>query len=183
MRYDRAQRRLARRYVDDEPTRRANRARLAAIGETIVKAVPGTALASDQPYRESDLAIDYREDVPELPHQAIDRIVALMQAQGMTAKVSSIHVNGWFGTYDKLGMTRALFAEAFGVDLDRDREQFVFVGDSPNDAPMFAYFPNAVAVANVGKFVDRIATLPRYVTRAEAGAGFAEAADFLLASS
>jgi HAD superfamily hydrolase (TIGR01484 family) len=181
MRYDAASRRLVRRFADDEPTRRAHRARLAGIAEKILAAVPGCALASDQHYRETDLAIDFREDVPPLPAAAVDRIVALIQAEGMTAKVSSIHVNGWFGSYDKLTMTRTLMAEVFQIDLEAEREHFVFVGDSPNDAPMFAYFPNAVGVANVREFADRIATLPAYVTQAEAGAGFAELADFLLA--
>ena len=77
-------------------------------------------------------------------------------------------------------MTRTLLAEAFGVDLDAERERFVFVGDSPNDAPMFAYFPNAVGVANIREFADRIPTLPAYVTQKESGAGFAELADLLL---
>jgi HAD superfamily hydrolase (TIGR01484 family) len=181
MRHDDGARQLIRRFADDEPARRANRARIAAIGERIVAAVPGCALASDQRYRESDLAIDFREDVAPLPREAVDRIVALMQAEGMTAKVSSIHVNGWFGDYDKLSMTRILFAEAFAIDLDAERGQFVFVGDSPNDAPMFTHFPHAVGVANVREFADRIAALPAYVTRFEAGAGFAELADFLLA--
>jgi hypothetical protein len=181
MRYDNARRRLVRRFVDDEVTRRAHRERLAGIAEKIVAAVPGCALASDQRYRESDLAIDFCEDVPALPRAAVDRIVALMQAEGMTAKVSSIHVNGWFGSYDKLAMTRTLCAEVFGIDIDAERAHFAFAGDSPNDAPMFAFFPNAVGVANVREFADRIATLPAYVTQAEAGAGFAELADFLLA--
>jgi len=181
MRYDAAARRLARRFVADDATRRANRARLAAIGERILEAVPGCALASDQHYREADLAIDVREDVPPLPRAAVDRIVALMEAEGMTARVSSIHVNGWFGAYDKLAMTRTLLAEAFGIDLDRDRNRFVFAGDSPNDAPMFAFFPLAVGVANVREFADRIATMPAYVTPGEAGAGFAELVAFLLA--
>ena len=181
MRYDHAQRRLVRRFVDDDATRRAHRERLAAIAAKIVAAVPGCAPASDQLYRETDLAIDFCEDVAALPRAAVERIVALMQAEGMTAKVSSIHVNGWFGSYDKLTMTRTLLAEAFGRDLDAERGHTVFVGDSPNDAPMFAHFPNAVGVANVRDFADRIATLPAYVTQAAAGAGFAELADFLLA--
>jgi HAD superfamily hydrolase (TIGR01484 family) len=180
MRHDATTRTLVRRFVVDDATRRANRARLAAIGDEITAAVPGCALASDQHYRESDLAIDYCEDVAELPRAEVDRIVALMQARGLTAKVSSIHVNGWFGAYDKLAMTRTLLAEAFGVDLERERAHFVFVGDSPNDAPMFAFFPHAVGVANVRAFADRIATLPAYVTQGEAGAGFAELTDFLL---
>ena len=183
MRYDNARRRLVRRFVDDEATRLAHRERLAKIVAKILAAVPGCALASDQLYRETDLAIDFCEDVAALPRAAVDRIVALMQAEGMTAKVSSIHVNGWFGSYDKLTMTRTLCAEVFGIDIDVDaqRARFVFAGDSPNDAPMFAFFPNAVGVANVREFADRIATLPAYVTKAEAGAGFAELAEFLLA--
>ncbi len=173
--------RLVRRFATDEQTRRQDRARLATIAEKIVAAVPGCALASDQRYREADLAIDFREDVPPLPREAVDRIVAMMEAEGMTAKVSSIHVNGWFGSYDKLSMTRTLFAEVLGTDIDAERERFVFIGDSPNDAPMFAYFPNSVGVANVRQFADRIATLPAYITQRAAGAGFAELADFLIA--
>ena len=180
MRYDAASRRLVKRFLADDATRRANRARLAVIGERILAAVPGCALASDQLYREADLAIDFCEDVPPLPRAAVDRIVALMQGEGMTAKVSSIHVNGWFGDYDKLGMTRTLLAEAFAADLDAERERWLFAGDSPNDAPLFAYFPNSVGVANVRAFADRIATLPAYVTVGEGGAGFAEIARALL---
>ena len=180
MRYDSASHRLVKRFVADEEDRAAQRRRLQAIGRKIMAAVPGAALASDQHYRESDLAIDFCEDVEPLPRAAIDLIVSLMQEEGMTAKVSSIHVNGWFGAYDKLTMTRALFAEAFGEDLDGQCAHYVFAGDSPNDAPMFAYFPNAVGVANVAPFLDRIATPPAYVTTREAGAGFVELADFLL---
>jgi HAD superfamily hydrolase (TIGR01484 family) len=180
MRHDDATRKLVRRYAVDAAARRANRARLDAIAARIVAAVPGCALASDQRYREADIAIDFCEDVPPLPRAAVDRIVELMRSEGLTAKVSSIHVNGWFGTYDKLTMTRALLSEAFAIDLDAERERFVFAGDSPNDAPMFEFFPHAVGVANVREFADRIATLPAWVTRAEAGAGFAELADFLL---
>ena len=180
MHHDDRTRKLVSRFTAGVAERATNRARLEAIGEKILHAVPGTALASDQRYRATDLAIDFCEDVPPLPRAAIDRIVALMEAEGMTAKVSSIHVNGWFGDYDKLAMTRTLLAEVFAVDLDAERERFVFVGDSPNDAPMFGYFPNSVGVANVIPFLDRIATPPAYVTRGEAGAGFVELAAFLL---
>jgi HAD superfamily hydrolase (TIGR01484 family) len=180
MRHDLSQRKLVKRFVVDDAARRAQRAELTAIAGKILAAVPGAALASDQHYRESDLAIDYCEDVAPLTRADVDRIVAMMEAEGMTAKVSSIHVNGWFGRYDKLGMTRTLFAEAFAVDLDAERARYVFAGDSPNDAPMFAYFPNAVGMANVAPFLDRIATPPAYVTVGEAGSGFVELCDFLL---
>jgi HAD superfamily hydrolase (TIGR01484 family) len=181
MRHAEAQGRLVRRFVVADAERAARRARLAEIGAEILRVVPGAALASDQHYRETDLAIDYREDVPPLPRAAVDRIVALMQARGLTAKVSSIHVNGWFGDYDKLATTRLLLREVFAYDLDAGRDAVVFAGDSPNDAPMFAFFPNAVGVANVRQFLDRMAVAPAYVTEHEAGAGFAELAAFLLA--
>jgi len=180
-RYDHAKCTMARRYTDGAQQRAANRARLASIGARIVQAVPGAAISADQLYRETDLAIDYCEDVPQLPPADVDAIVALMQQAGLTAKVSSIHVNGWFGAHDKLSMTRILMHECFDIDLDLRRREFVFVGDSPNDAPMFAHFPHAVGVANIRKFSDRLPAAPAYVTDAASGAGFCELADFLLA--
>jgi len=181
MRHDAQRHTLLRRFVADAATRAAQRARLADIATAILRDVPGCAVASDQHYRETDLAIDWCEDVVPLARADVDRIVRAMEEAGLTAKVSSIHVNGWFGDYDKLTMTRRLLAEAFGLDMDAVRDTIVFAGDSPNDAPMFAFFPHAVGVANVRAFLDRIATPPRYVTTAAAGAGFAELADFLLA--
>jgi len=181
-RYDHAERAMVRRYADDAPDRTGYRARLASIGARIVAAVPGAAISADQPYRETDLAIDYCEDVPRLAQADVDTIVALMRQAGLTAKVSSIHVNGWFGAHDKLSMTRNLMQECFAIDLDHDarRREFVFAGDSPNDAPMFAHFPHAVGVANIKAFAGRLPAAPAYVTHAESGAGFCELADFLL---
>ena len=164
----------------DAVQRSANRQRLDRIAARILREVPGCALASDQAYRESDLAIDYCEDVAPVEPEDVERIVALMRSEGMTAKVSSIHVNGWFGNHDKLSMAKRLFAEQFGIDLDAERERFVFVGDSPNDASMFEFFPFSIGVANVRQFAGRLATPPQYVTTSEAGAGFAEVAKFLL---
>jgi HAD superfamily hydrolase (TIGR01484 family) len=178
--YDRTARRLVKRFRDDDATRAANRARLAAVRDRILREVPGAALASDQLYREADLAIDFCEDVPRLAETAVDRIIAIMHAAGMTAKASSIHVNGWFGDYDKLGMTKMFMAERYGVDLDGRRGDYAFAGDSPNDAPMFAYFPHSVGVANVRRLAHRLEHAPAYVTDAAGGAGFAELAERLL---
>jgi HAD superfamily hydrolase (TIGR01484 family) len=179
-RYDGAARKLSKRYLVPETEREANRQRLSVLRDRILAAVPGAALASDQLYREADLAIDFREDVPPLVGADVDRIVALFAEAGATAKISSIHVNGWFGRYDKLGMTRILLRECFAIDLDSRRDEFVFAGDSPNDAPMFEFFPHAVGVANVADFADRMAALPAYVTRGRCGAGFVELADALI---
>jgi HAD superfamily hydrolase (TIGR01484 family) len=180
-RYDHAGRTMRRRYVDDAAARAAYRDRLEAISREILSAVPGAAVAADQHYRETDLAIDFCEDVPRLPPGTVERIATMMRSRGLTAKVSSIHVNGWFGTYDKLAMTKMLMREAFAADLDAARADYVFVGDSPNDAPMFAHFPHAVGVANVRAFAGRLDHEPAYVTAAEAGAGFCEVVDSVLA--
>lgn len=182
MRYDAARRKLVRRFVATDAEREANRKKLRAIGERILRAVPGTAWASDQHYREADIAIDFCEDVPRLPIADIDRIAARMRAEGLTAKVSSIHVNGWFGSYDKLGMTKTLMREAFGTELDAENERFIFAGDSPNDAPMFAYFPLSVGVANVRDFGERLEAKPRYVTNGRSGDGFVELVDAVLSA-
>jgi HAD superfamily hydrolase (TIGR01484 family) len=168
---------LGKRFIDDPPTRARRRAELEEISKAILRQVPGAAIASDQPYRETDLAIDYCEDVPPLPIESVERIAALMRQAGLTAKVSSIHVNGWFGSYDKLATARQLFAERFGLDLEAVNRQVVYAGDSPNDAPMFGFFHNSVGVANVRRFPG---LEPKYVTTAEAGAGFAELAAHLL---
>ena len=180
MRHDDVARALKKRFVADEPERKRDRQRLAAIGEKILREIPGCALASDQQYRETDIAIDYCEDVVPLSREDVERVVAMMRSEGMSAKVSSIHVNGWFGSYDKLAMTRTLLAEEFGIDLDAEQQRCIFIGDSPNDAPMFDFFSYSIGVANLHAFGDAIATPPKYVTTAKAGAGFVELATFLL---
>jgi len=173
--------RLQRRYCDAPEARAEKRRRLETIAASILEAVPCSALASDQRYRETDLAIDYCEDVAPLPLAAAERIAALMRAAGLTARISSIHVNGWFGDYDKLAMARMLFAERFGVDLDEANRSVAFAGDSPNDAPMFGFFERSVGVANVRRFEGLLGQSPKFVTRAAAGAGFSELAAHLLA--
>lgn len=179
--YDRQRKVMKRRFFASADERSANRRRLDAIRETVLQTIPGTAVAADQDYRAADLAIDFREDVAPLAASAVDRIVAVFHDAGAHAKVSSIHVNGWFGDYDKLTMTRVLFGEEFGLDLDAVRSSIIFVGDSPNDEPMFRFFPLSVGVANVQDALERFCFLPSFVTRARGGGGFVELADTLLA--
>ena len=181
-RYLDREKRMQRVHALDADSRAANRARLEAIKAEVLAEVPGAAVAADQAYREADLAIDYAEDMAPLPPAAIDRIAAIFERHGATAKVSSIHVNGWYGAYDKLSMARRLLAEAFAIDADADRASIVFIGDSPNDGPMFRHFPQAVGVANVLDFAGRLAEKPHWVTRARGAAGFVELAEALLAA-
>lgn len=178
--YDHAKRRMIRRFMLDATERAEGRKRLERVAQQVLADVPGAAVASDQLYRESDLAIDFCEDVPALPQDAVDRIVSVFHEAGAIAKVSSIHVNGWFGLYDKLSMTRLFAEEILGLELERNKDRFVYCGDSPNDAPMFRFFPNACGVANVQDFVGRIDALPAYISDSRGGAGFVEIANMIL---
>jgi HAD superfamily hydrolase (TIGR01484 family) len=181
-RYDHKARKMIRHFAASPVERVANRRKLEALAERILKNVPGAAIASDQLYREADLAIDFREDVEPLPAEAVDRIVALFQEAGAVAKVSSIHVNGWFGQYDKLSMTRIFVRDALRLDLENARSLFVFCGDSPNDEPMFRFFPYGCGVANVRDFASRMQALPTFVSGARGGAGFVEIANRILSA-
>ena len=180
--YDHAGRRMTRLYAKSEAERASDRARLDQLAPRILSAVPGAAIAADQAYRIADLAIDFREDVPPLDKTSIARIVTMFEAEGATAKVSSIHVNGWFGAYDKLSMTRRFLAEQFGLDLEKEKDRVLFIGDSPNDEPLFAALPLTAGVANIMEFAETLRAKPAYVTEARGGKGFAQMAKALIAS-
>lgn len=183
-RHDDAGRRLVRHYAKSAAERQADTVRLQEILRAVLHEVPGAAVAADQAYREADLAIDFCEDVPALPKADVLRIVEIFHRHGATAKISSIHVNGWFGGYDKLSTSRLFLRQCFGIDIDRDsdRQSIVFAGDSPNDAPMFGFFPNSVGVANVLDFRDDLPASPAFVTGGRGADGFAELADALIAA-
>ena len=178
--FDEKERKLKKRFLDPEGPRAEKRKRLARIKEEILDSVPGSAVASDQLYRETDLAIDYCEDVRPLDREAVDRICEIFMRHGAKCKVSSIHVNGWFGDYDKLGMTKIFVRERWELDPGVNRGRFLFCGDSPNDEPMFQYFPVTAGVKNVLRFADRMEYLPSFVASREGGEGFAEIAEVLL---
>lgn len=178
--YDDREKRLKKRFIDPDELRRENRHRLEVLKDDILSSVPGTALASDQFYREADLAIDYCEDVPALPWRDVERICEIFRRHGAKCKVSSIHVNGWFGEYDKLAMTKIFVQERWNLDLDEQLERYLFCGDSPNDEPMFGYFPLSAGVKNVLLFADRMNHLPTFVACKEGGEGFAEIAATIL---
>ncbi len=178
--YDGGARTMRRVYAVCETRRMSNRDHLESIRRQVLSEVPGAAVAADQPYREADLAIDYCEDVRRLPPEAVARIKEIFEENGAVAKVSSIHVNGWFGDHDKLSMTRRFGSEVLAVDMDADRDRIMFCGDSPNDAPMFRHFPNACGVANVRDFAGCLEAEPAFVAPSRGGAGFVELAAVIL---
>jgi HAD superfamily hydrolase (TIGR01484 family) len=168
-------------YQQDPATRGANFARMQQVLARIEAEVPGARRATDSAGRETDIAIDHSE-FTALPQAAIDAVVALMRAEGMTATVSSIHVNGWYGSHDKLSGAHWMARELFGVDLDAQLDRWAYVGDSTNDVRMFQHFAHSIGVANIRRFSGQLAHEPRYVTERERGAGFAQVVDAILAA-
>ena len=169
---------LQRRFEQPLETRIENRKKLNQVAKEILQNVPGTALASDQPYRDLDLAIDFCEDVPPLPEAAIDKIVDGFTKNGATCKVSSIHVNGWFGSFDKLRGFRNFHRDKWGTEVNLD--EWAFFGDSANDEPMFHAFQWSFGVANVKNFLHRLQHPPKWITPSEGGHGFVEGMEKLL---
>lgn len=161
-------------FATDENQRQENQIKLEKIQKEVLQNVPGAAVASDQFTRLFDLAIDFCEDVPALTEDDVKKIVSVFQKHGATAKVSSIHVNGWFGNYNKKSMCETFYQSHFQGELANNLATCAFVGDSPNDEPMFEFFENSFAVANIKKFTDDLNHLPAFVADKEGGEGFVE---------
>jgi len=154
--------------------------RLSAIREAVLKEVPGSRVSKDQFCRLFDLAVDFCEEAPDLGLAGAEAIAAVFKRFGAEAKISSIHVNGWFGNYNKLSMAEIYAEKRWGVSLADSLESYLFCGDSPNDEPMFAYFPLSCGVGNVRAFSATMTSLPAFIAQQEGGEGFAEIIDTLL---
>jgi HAD superfamily hydrolase (TIGR01484 family) len=171
---------LQRRFVQSAAERASHRRELETIREQVLREIPRVKVATDQAYRESDLAIDFAEEVQIDDASVPERIVAIFERHGARAKISSIHVNGWFGDFDKLTAAKTLIDEIWreqAASIDR----YLYVGDSPNDEPLFAGFFQSAGVANIRRFQKRLTHLPRYVAERDGGEGFAEIIDTILA--
>ena len=178
--YDHASKKMNNVYSQTANEREKNFALLKQLKNKILNQVPGTAEASDQEYRITDLAIDFAEDVSKLPENKINQIVQIAKQNGAIAKISSIHVNCWIGTHNKLSTSLNMLKENFGLSDKEIQNKVVFIGDSPNDSTMFGFFENSVGVANVVDLVDSIEILPKYLTSNFSGDGLVELANFII---
>ena len=151
---------------------------LAGVREVCLAQVNGCRVAKDQFARRYDLAIDFCEDEPRLDLSEAYKIRDLCEGFGAQAKVSSIHVNTWFGIYDKQSMANLLLTTIFKEPSFK--EKCLFFGDSPNDEPMFAFFPHSCAVANILPFLEKLKKRPAYISKQESGEGFADSVNHLL---
>lgn len=178
--YDHVNKKMNNLYSQTEEERRENFKLLHEIKDTILRSVSGAAVASDQDYRITDLAIDFAEDVPKLPQHKIDEIVQIAEQNGAVAKISSIHVNCWIGNHNKLSTSLKILKESFGLNDTEIQNNAVFIGDSPNDSTMFGFFKNSVGVANVIDLINCIENPPKYIATEFSGDGFIELADLII---
>jgi HAD superfamily hydrolase (TIGR01484 family) len=154
--------------------------KLKEVRERVLREVPGSRVAKDQQSRMFDLAIDFREEPPDLGLTAARKIAAICEEMGATAKISSIHVNAWFGDYSKVDMIEYYLSKVQGIDPDRQKEVVVYCGDSPNDAPMFERFPLSCGVSNIRPMIDLVNPPPAFVSEGSYADGFVEIAKVLL---
>ncbi len=179
-------------YLDGEKRRRSmlppgadlNAAsKKAALQAKILAKFPHAKFASDQLFRENDLAIDICEDVPAWPSADVDALLALCESEGAVAKLSSIHVNTWYGDFNKRkGLEHWFASQMPGVarPVPFVNEEWIYLGDSPNDEPMFDFFRHSVGVKNVEPYLERMKHPPKYIAEFESGDGFKSVADRLL---
>jgi HAD superfamily hydrolase (TIGR01484 family) len=164
----------------DESEMLRNRTRLDQISQQILAEVPGSAIASDQFCRMMDLAIDFCEDVPALTQEEVKKIVEIFERAGALAKISSIHVNGWFGNYNKVTAALEFLNREFSIEKNEAIKISAFAGDSPNDEPMFEVFPLSFAVANINKYLKDLKHKPQFLANQQGGLGFAEITNQIL---
>lgn len=148
--------------------------------QDLKKEIPHLKLATDQPYRLTDYAIDFNEEPPKLNSKELERVLSrLASEKEITAKLSSIHVNYWHGTHTKVTACQYLL-ERVGKARGINSSEVVYVGDSPNDEPLFDYFALSVGVANVNQFLSKMKNHPKYICKKNSGLGFQELVSFLL---
>jgi HAD superfamily hydrolase (TIGR01484 family) len=169
-------------YQQDPATRTRNFEQMQRIAQKVLQEIPGTVLAQDSSGRETDIAFDHSE-FHHLSPEKIQQVVTILKQQGMKATVSSIHINAWFGDHNKWLGAQWILKELTDRDLNKELDQWVYVGDSTNDQVMFEHFTNSVGVANIRRFKHELKHLPTYIASQERGAGFAEFANALLQDS
>jgi HAD superfamily hydrolase (TIGR01484 family) len=165
-------------YQQDQAIRNHNFEQMQRIARKVLEEIPSTVMSQDSAGRETDIAFDHSE-FHHLSTQQIQQVVTLLQQEGMTATVSSIHINAWFGDHNKWHGAQWILKELTGRDLTQELDQWVYVGDSTNDLVMFEHFTHSVGVANIKRFENELQHLPKYIASKERGAGFAEVAKAL----
>lgn len=171
-------------YYDNDVDIALERSQLMALCEKIITDEPRFKFALDNAFRTVDVAIDYNESVVKVPDDVVQRTLDRLRFHGYNARASSIHINAWAGDFDKAPTSLHVLNDLSAGNFDPD--QWLFVGDAPNDASMFNTFTQSVAVANIKPYLithsESFTRLPKYLCQASYGEGFQELANYLLAS-
>lgn len=173
---------LQQRFVRPRDEMRAEQTRLLQIAEQVLREVPASRLAADQPYRLVDVALDHAQDIEPLPATSVAALIEAFRDAGAHARASSIHVNAWFGDHDKATTAAWLLNEDFGLSPAEQARRVLFIGDAPNDEPLFGTYPLSVGVANIRPHLAQLAHGPRWLCEAGHYDGFAEMSERLLAA-
>ena len=165
---------MIRRFLRTDEERAKDRVTLKTWFAALQQVHPLIKLSADQDYRISDIAIDVCEDVAPIADADVQEIIAALTRFGATVKLSSIHINAWIGQFDKLSMSQTYLADELGIAEPDLTKRVLYIGDSPNDEPMFRFFATTVGVQNIAKYLAVMAAGPAFLTEAPGGLGFAE---------
>jgi len=183
--YNRERKEMRRVFLQSEAERKAAQERRLSLTAAVEKRFSFARRASDQPFRMTDTAIDIREDRESLTKEELGELCGFLEREGAHYKVSSIHVNFWFGRYDKRVCLEQYLMERSTERRSKKNGPFdparaLFIGDSPNDEPLFAALPHTVAVSNIEPYLPALTHKPAYITTFPSADGFIETIDCLL---
>ena len=164
---------IIRKTFYDLEVQQINRTRLNLLFDKLLLSFPNIKMASDQSFRQWDLAIDIAEETMLSKKEILD-IVNIAEHGGACTAISNIHVNIWFGDYNKENMSIKVLND-FGLT----KNDGIYIGDSPNDSPMFGCFPLSIGVSSVLNYKEIMENLPNYVTKGSGAEGFVELMEFI----
>ncbi len=168
------------RYVHPSIVQKGYADRMQKLIDEVLSQVPGSKLSSDQFARIFDVAFDHGSEPPYLDAEKIAQVVEICRSAGAGTAVSSIHINAWFGSFDKRRGTASFFRDVLSLDEITMKRICCYCGDAPNDQVMFSYFPLSFGVGNIKKHLSSMVDLPAYVALGEGGKGFSEIAQALV---
>ena len=155
---------------------------LLEIATSILHTHPEVKLARDQAFRLADVAIDYNQDITGVSARQVQSIIDIFQQHGANARASSIHVNAWFGNYSKRAMSERLLKQVYGITEAEILSCAAYVGDAPNDEPMFSWLKYTFGVSNINRHLEGMSYHPAHILSQECGRGFAELSGLILQS-
>lgn len=167
-------------FSEDPTQLEQSQRKLKLIETEVLEKVPEAQVAFDQSFRLFDLAIDFAEDIPHIGKEKVKTICDIYEKHGATYKVSSIHVNGWFGNFNKWDGIKLAYKTLFGKNLEDNLDHAIYCGDSPNDEPLFEKFQWSYGVANIKEFMNEIQFPPKVIGTKNGGEGFVQLIDHIL---